>query len=96
MVVAVLTLELRFPGARSLKDKRALLRPVIDRARHDYHVSIAEVDDLMLWGNSTVGASYVSNDPVHAEQVLRKVAEMAASRPEIVLDADNIEIFRFP
>ena len=33
MIVAVLTADLLFPGARSLKDKRALLRGALDRIR---------------------------------------------------------------
>ncbi|MHB8244594.1 MAG: DUF503 domain-containing protein [Acidimicrobiales bacterium] len=42
-MIGVLEIELHFPGARSLKEKRALLRPVIDGSRARYRVVVAEV-----------------------------------------------------
>lgn len=39
-----MTVELHIPDARSLKDKRAAIRPVLDTARTRYRVAIAEVD----------------------------------------------------
>ncbi len=44
--------ELRLPACHSLKEKRAVLRPVIDRARHR-HVSISEVERL-VWSRPDI------------------------------------------
>ncbi|MGZ5487086.1 MAG: DUF503 family protein, partial [Candidatus Aminicenantales bacterium] len=43
MIVGVLTLDLFFPYARSLKDKRRILRGFKDRARR-HNVALAEID----------------------------------------------------
>jgi uncharacterized protein YlxP (DUF503 family) len=43
-MIGALEIELHFPSCRSLKEKRALLRPIIDSSRARYRVAIAEVD----------------------------------------------------
>ncbi len=40
--VLVLTWELRIPGCRSLKEKRTVIRSMVDRLRRDFNVSVAE------------------------------------------------------
>ncbi|MFZ0170317.1 MAG: DUF503 domain-containing protein [Acidimicrobiales bacterium] len=42
-MVCVLTVELHMPAAHSLKEKRAVIRPVLDTARIRYRVAISEV-----------------------------------------------------
>jgi uncharacterized protein YlxP (DUF503 family) len=42
-MIGALEIELHFPAARSLKDKRALLRPIIDSSRTRFRVAIAEI-----------------------------------------------------
>ena len=48
MVVGLLTVELHVPGARSLKDKRMVLRRVKDRL-HKFNVAVSEVEHHDLW-----------------------------------------------
>ncbi|MGA2208418.1 MAG: DUF503 domain-containing protein [Acidimicrobiales bacterium] len=42
-MVGVLLVELHIPAARSLKEKRATIRPILDTARNRYRVAISEV-----------------------------------------------------
>ena len=44
MHVATLRVELLIPDAYSLKDKRKVVRSVIDRTRHRFRVAAAEVE----------------------------------------------------
>jgi hypothetical protein len=46
MIIGICTLQLRLPASHSLKDKRQVLRSLTARVRHDFNVSIAEVDEL--------------------------------------------------
>lgn len=87
MVVGTLELQLRIDGSYSLKDKRRVLRSILDRARNDFHVSIAEVDDQDLWNSAVLGVAVVSNDPIQAEAVLQTVIDMVDSRPEVEIEA---------
>jgi len=83
-------IQLRLDGCESLKDKRRVLRSLIDRMRHDFNVAISEVADQDLWGNATIGVACVSNDARHAESVLQHVLDAFDACPEVsVVSADK-------
>ena len=44
MVVGVSIFELHLPAAQSLKQKRKVIKSLIDRVHHRFRVSIAETD----------------------------------------------------
>ena len=72
MVVGLLSIELHIPGARSLKDKRTVLRSVKDRIKK-FNVAVAEVEYHDLWQRCALGVVTVSNDEKHADQELAAV-----------------------
>ena len=53
-MIGALVVELHFPACRSLKEKRSLLRPVIDGARSRFAVAVAEADFQDLHQRSLV------------------------------------------
>lgn len=83
MIVGTLEISLKLEGTQSLKDKRRILRSLLQRARNDFHVAIAEVDDNDLWGNATLGVACVSTDPGHAESILGHVINLCDEHPEV-------------
>lgn len=90
MHVGLLTLELRFPEAQSLKDKRQILKSALDIARRKFNVSISEVDALNEWRRAIVGAASVANDSHFVNQVLDKVVDQFESNP--LLDVASVAI----
>ncbi|WP_414482215.1 DUF503 domain-containing protein, partial [Limnochorda sp.] len=54
MVVGIAEIRLLLPGPRSLKEKRRILRSLLDRLRARYPVAVAEVGDQDLWNRATV------------------------------------------
>ncbi len=46
---AAVRFDLHIPQSRSLKEKRAAIRPIVDGLRHRFHVSVAEVDHQDQW-----------------------------------------------
>ncbi|MHB8421012.1 MAG: DUF503 domain-containing protein [Myxococcales bacterium] len=74
MVVGILRLSLLIPDAGSLKDKRHVLRKVIERVRARFDVAIAETGDNDLWQRAEVGVAAVGNDRRFVNEVLDKVA----------------------
>ncbi|MGE0447993.1 MAG: DUF503 domain-containing protein [Vicinamibacterales bacterium] len=74
MVVALLTIDLFIPGARSLKDKRMVLRRIKDRVGR-FNVAVAEVEHQDLWQRGRLAAVTVSPDKNHAERELQSVAD---------------------
>jgi uncharacterized protein YlxP (DUF503 family) len=84
MVVGILRLTLYVPGASSLKDKRQVLRKVIDRLRSRFNVSVAEVADNDIWQRAVVGIAAVANDHSFVNEVLDKCARDAGNIAEIL------------
>jgi len=79
MPVAVLTLELRIEGARSLKDKRQVVRSLKDKLRQSFNVSVAEIDPTDLWQRATIGIVSISSSRDYLAGLMQQV-ERAASR----------------
>jgi len=73
MVVGVLRLSLSIPAARSLKDKRQVVRKVTDRVRSRFDVSVAEVGENDIWQRAQLGIAVVGNDRRFVNEVLDKV-----------------------
>ena len=74
MVIGLLTLDLHFPGARSLKDKRQALRSLETRIRNRHNVSLAEVEHQDLWQRARIAVVGVNTDHAHLESTLATVA----------------------
>jgi uncharacterized protein YlxP (DUF503 family) len=90
MVIGLLTLDLHFPGARSLKDKRQALRSLETRIRNKFNVSIAEVEHQDLWQRARLAVVSVNTDHVHLESTLHSVeGEAARARDIQLLDAQT-------
>lgn len=74
MPIGLLTLEIHIPDARSLKDKRQVLRSLKDRLRDRFNVAVAELDHQDLWQRARVGIVSISSDGRHLEESLEAVA----------------------
>jgi uncharacterized protein YlxP (DUF503 family) len=75
MSIGLLTLEIHIPDARSLKDKRQVLRSLKDKLRGRFNVAVAELEHQDLWQRSVVGVVSISSDDKHLEESMRAVAE---------------------
>ncbi|MDQ6839560.1 MAG: DUF503 domain-containing protein [Actinomycetota bacterium] len=83
MHVAALRVELHLRAVHSLKEKRAVIRPVLEGCRHRYSVAVAEVDHQERWQRATIGVAVVSGSAAHARQVLDAVERFIWSFPEL-------------
>lgn len=76
---AVLTFYI--PQASSLKDKRQVRRSLVEKTRHKFNVSIAEVDTQDVLQTLTIGIAVVSGDAAHRrnsmEEIIRFMEESA-------------------
>ena len=73
MHAAAVCFDLHVPESRSLKAKRAAIRPIVDGLRHRFHVSVAEVDHLDQWQRAAIGVAVVSATVGQVEKVLETV-----------------------
>ena len=57
----------------SLKDKRQVRRSLIEKTRHKFNVSIAEIDTLDSHKLLTIGIAVVSRNGIHRENSLDEI-----------------------
>ncbi|MEK7216538.1 MAG: DUF503 domain-containing protein [Chloroflexota bacterium] len=89
MHVGVCRLVLRMPENGSLKDKRQVMRSLMERVRNRFHVAVAEVDAQDRWDIGVLGVANVSNNRQHTEAALNQVVEFIQ---ETRLDAELTEV----
>ncbi len=83
MHAAAVHFDLRLPQAHSLKEKRAIIRPILDGCRHRYQVAAAEVDHQDAWQRAGLGVSAVAGTAGHVTQVLDQIERFVWSFPEV-------------
>ncbi len=90
MHAAALRFELYLRECRSLKAKRAVLRPVTEGLRRKHRVSVAEIGHQNAWHRAAVGVAVVASSAGQLTEVLDAVERFVWSFPEIeVLDVDR-------
>jgi uncharacterized protein YlxP (DUF503 family) len=92
MPLATLTLELAIEHAQSLKDRRQAVRSLKEKLRHSFNISIAELDDALIWNRATLGIAAISSSSSYLAGHLREV-EAAARRIAVGLGCDIIDIY---
>jgi uncharacterized protein YlxP (DUF503 family) len=68
--VGILTCELHFPEAHSLKEKRMLLRSAKAQLERRVGASVAEVDHHDVWQRARLTAAVVTREHREAERLL--------------------------
>jgi uncharacterized protein YlxP (DUF503 family) len=92
MIVGVLRLTFHIPHARSLKEKRGVVKRFRDRIRARYDVSIAEVDAQDLHQKAVFGVAVISSKGSICESVLEQVARAAELQEDAVLTNRETEL----
>lgn len=85
MYAGTLALDLLLGDVHSLKDKRAVVRPIVAELRRRFTVSAAEVGHLDLHRRALVGVAVVAADAAHCGEVLDACERLVAGRPEVEL-----------
>ena len=79
MPIAHLTLAIRIEHARSLKDRRQVVRSLKDQLRQGFNVSVAEMDEAVTWQTATIGVAAISRSREYLHGLVEEV-ERAARR----------------
>ena len=81
---------MRLPDCHSLKEKRAVVKTILQGAIRRYGVSAAEVGHQDKWQRAELGFTVVSGSASHAEEVIAAVERFVWSFPEVeVIDASR-------
>ena len=92
MPVAQLTLELRIEHAQTLKDRRQVVRSIKDQLQQGFNVSVAELDEAVVYQSATLGVAAISRSRSYLHGLIEEV-ERAARRMANELGAELADSF---
>ena len=93
MYTGTLSLDLLLGDVHSLKEKRAVVRPIVAELSRKFAVSAAEVGDQDLHRRTLVGVATVAGDAGQVTDVLDACERLLAERPEVTLLSTHRQLF---
>ena len=85
MHAAAVRFDLHIPQSRSLKTKRAAIRPIVEGLRHRFRVSAAEVDHHDQWQRAAIAVAVVAAGDSQLREVLATIERFVVAAPDIEL-----------
>ncbi len=95
MFVGVLKLGLMAPHCHSLKEKRAVVRGLVDRVRAREGVELKEVGGQDTWQRIVLGTAVVAGERRHAADRLERVVALIDGMGLARIASDRREILAF-
>lgn len=90
--VGVLTIRVEMPWVSNLKEKRALVRPVVERLKSRFPLTVARLDGLDAHDWEVIGVATLSNDYQWVEETLRMAADYIAAEGPYRVTSESVEI----
>jgi uncharacterized protein YlxP (DUF503 family) len=82
---AAMSFDLHVPESRSLKAKRAAIRPIVDGLRHRFRISVAEVAHHDQWQRAEIAVAIVAESDGRVQLLLDGVERFVAAAPAVEL-----------
>jgi uncharacterized protein len=92
MIVGTLRVRLLIREARTLKDKRQVVKSIKDRLANRFNVSIAEVEALDNRQLAVLGMAMVGNETHPIKVALAQIVEALRSHPVAELLDHELEV----
>ena len=72
MIIGACKLHLYLPGVASLKEKRSIIKRLLNQLRRRFEVAAAEVDHQDLWQTADIALIAVATESGHVYTVLER------------------------
>lgn len=95
MTVGVARITFYIPGVMSLKAKRKVVKSIIERSKHRFNVSVAEVDDQNLYQKATIAVAVVGNEGREMNSLLDRIIRFMESLGLGEILSHEIELIHF-
>jgi uncharacterized protein YlxP (DUF503 family) len=96
MYVAALRVELRIRDARSLKEKRRVIKSVSSHVVRTFGVAVAEVDYQDLWNRAALGVAAVAPHASQLDRILHTVERHFRERQDCELLSVSVSYLESP
>ena len=85
MIVGISSFELHLPSCRSLKEKRKVVKSLVDRIHQRYRISVAETGFHDLHQRAEISLAVVGTGETEIEHMLDEVRSLVDGTPEAFL-----------
>jgi uncharacterized protein YlxP (DUF503 family) len=85
MIVGISSFELHLPSSRSLKDKRRIVKSLVDRIHQRFRVSVAETGFHDLHQRAEISLAIVTNSEGEMENLMAEIRSLVDREPEAFL-----------
>lgn len=93
MIVGTCTVYMAIGHANSLKEKRTVVKSLIQRLQNKFNISVAEVLEQDYIKSAVIGFSCVTTETKHANSIIQKVINYMEENSEAEIVDVAIEIF---
>jgi hypothetical protein len=95
VIVAVTRLSLYIHHSHSLKEKRAVIRKLVDRTQARFKLHVAEVGGQDTWQRAQLGFAVVGGDAQVVESIADEVVRSIQSSVDAELVSIDREVLRY-
>ncbi len=95
MFVTNMLISITIYDALSLKDKRMVLKSLIERLKSRFNISCCEAADNDKWQVSEIGISFVSNDSKYNEKITEKIINFIDNDDRVEITNIDKEMYSY-
>jgi uncharacterized protein YlxP (DUF503 family) len=95
MFVGVLRINLFLSEPQSLKDKRRIIKSLVERLKNKFNVAVAEIGDLDSWNHCELGLTCISNEAGHADSMMASAVNFVEDQGTVELTDVQTEIIPY-
>nr|WP_294680888.1 DUF503 domain-containing protein [uncultured Anaerotignum sp.] len=93
MFVGTCEATFRAEWVSSLKEKRMVVKSLVEKTRHKFNASVAEVDRQEEYKMLVIGFACVSNEKRHIESILQHILDFMEKNTEAELISAEYEVY---
>jgi uncharacterized protein YlxP (DUF503 family) len=75
MIVGVMTAQLYLHGVSSLKQKRSIVKSLVERLKSRFNISVSEVDHQDVYTSAIIGVAVVTNEKQFVDRQFDKIID---------------------
>ncbi|MCX7772025.1 MAG: DUF503 domain-containing protein [Clostridia bacterium] len=95
MFVGVLHVTLFMSEPQSLKDKRRIIKSLVEKLKNKFNVSVAETGQLDSWNYCELGVVCISNEAAHADSMMSSAVNFIENQGTVELTDVETEIIPY-
>lgn len=92
MLVGVCEVELLIYDSNSLKEKRQVIKSLVERIKSRFNVSIAEISEQDIWNKGVIGFAVVGNTNVLVDKMIASIINFIDNDHRVEIINKNIEV----